>query len=466
MPQTYTMKDTLRTADRAAQEIEAFLRARPETTRVQNVETDPEYREMDVDLIWETRRGTYKVEIKGDRLGHKTGNFFFETHSNRERGTPGCFLYSAADLFFYYFIETGTLYILPLPAARAWFLERQQEFEERATTTPIGRGVGEARKTYTTVGRLVPVERVLREIPEVWHARLTAPPARPFLKWAGGKRQLLPQITAALPDGLATGKLNTYIEPFVGSGAVFFHLARRYAFTRILLADRNPDLILAWRTIQSDVETLIAHLAGMEAAYFALDPRGQRQFFYETRTAFNTALAPSPARAAQLLFLNRTCYNGLFRVNARGEFNVPFGSYKNPKICDAANLRAASAALAGVEIHHADFEAARPACDSRTFVYLDPPYRPLTPTASFNAYDKNGFGDAEQVRLAGFFGEMDRRGARLMLSNADPRNSDPLDDFFDSLYGAYRIQRVPAARQINSDPQKRGPINELLITNY
>jgi DNA adenine methylase len=466
MPQTYTMKDTLRAADRAAQEIEAFLRARPETTRVQNVETDPEYWEMDVDLIWETRRGTYKVEIKGDRLGHKTGNFFFETHSNRERGTPGCFLYSAADLFFYYFIETGTLYILPLPNARAWFLERQQEFEERAATTPIGRGVGEARKTYTTVGRLVPVERALREIPGVWHARLAAPDAKPFLKWAGGKRQLLPHIAASLPAELG-GALTTYVEPFLGSGAVFFHLARRYAFTRILLADQNPDLILAWRAVQAHPDELIARLQAIQSAYFALDLHRQRHYYYQTRAAFNAAADPDPAaRAAQLIFLNRTCYNGLFRVNARGEFNVPFGSYKNPKICDAPNLQAVSAALAGVEIVHGDFEAARPACDSRTFVSLDPPYRPLTPTASFNAYDKNGFGDAEQVRLAGFFGEMDRRGARLMLSNADPRNSDPLDDFFDSLYGAYRIQRVPAARQINSDPQKRGPINELLITNY
>ncbi len=464
---TYSMTDALRAADQAAQDIEAFLRARPETIRVTNVEADPAYQQMDVDLIWETQRATYKVEIKGDRLGHRTGNFFFETHSNRERGTPGCFLYSEADLLFYYFIETGKLYILPLPAARAWFLARQQDFEERATRTPIGKGVGEKSKTYTTVGRLVPVERVLKEIPEAWHARLAAPDARPFLKWAGGKRQLLPQIMAALPDGLATGKITQYVEPFVGSGAVFFRLNRQFSFSRIILADQNPQLIFAWRTIQGDVEALITRLAAMEQAYFALDPRGQRQYFYETRAAFNTGLDPAPAaRTAQLIFLNRTCYNGLFRVNAGGQFNVPFGRYKNPTICDEANLRAASTALAGVELRHADFDQCRDAIDARTFVYLDPPYRPLSATASFNAYDKNGFDDAAQIRLAGFFREMDNRGARLMLSNSDPHNLSPDDHFFDDLYRGYRIQRVPASRNINSNPLKRGPITELLITNY
>jgi DNA adenine methylase len=166
-----------------------------------------------------------------------------------------------------------------------------------------------------------------------------------------------------------------------------------------------------------------------------------------------------------MIFLNRTCYNGLFRVNARGQFNVPFGKYKKPRICDSNNLRAVSNVLQDVTLQLGDFEDTAAWVDDRTFVYFDPPYRPISKTASFNAYDKNGFGDDQQQRLAAFFRDLDARGVHLMLSNSDPKNLNPKDTFFDDLYTGFHIQRVAAKRNINSKAEKRGAITELLITN-
>ncbi|MBM3130966.1 MAG: DNA adenine methylase [Chloroflexi bacterium] len=299
--------------------------------------------------------------------------------------------------------------------------------------------------------------------------------ARPCLKWAGGKTQLLDQIAARLPAELRAGKLARYVEPFVGSGAVFFFVAENFPTREYFLSDLNPELVLVYRVIRANVDALIAALTKIERKYFKLAPDAQKKFFYDTRAKFNATRAHLDcdnfqpewiARAAQIIFLNRTCYNGLFRVNARGGFNVPFGSYKNPRICDAENLRAVARLLQRATIEQGDFAACARVVDRDTFVYFDPPYRPLSATASFTAYARAEFDDAAQRRLAEFYRALDARGAKLMLSNSDPKNVNPDDDFFEQLYAGFRITRVSAARMINSVASKRGAINELIVTNY
>lgn len=296
--------------------------------------------------------------------------------------------------------------------------------------------------------------------------------AKPFLKWAGGKTQLLAQIEPFLPAALKSGQIKRYVEPFVGSGAVLFHLAQRYPVQEFGIFDTNQELVLVYRTVQRAVEALIEHLSDLEQHYHGLATEAQRDFFYTLRARFNTEQAqvdygqPCAVRAAQFIFLNRTCYNGLFRVNAKGQFNVPFGSYRNPQICFPETLRAAACILSRTQIQMGDFTSAKSVVDERTFVYFDPPYRPISPTSSFNAYQRSAFGDAAQQRLATFFRELDRTGAKLMLSNSDPHNYNVGDDFFQRLYAGFRITRVTASRMINCHQDKRGKITELLITNY
>jgi DNA adenine methylase len=305
---------------------------------------------------------------------------------------------------------------------------------------------------------------------------MTPPPAaKPFLKWAGGKGQLLEAFSARFPRELPAGSIRRYVEPFVGSGAVFFHVAQAFHPNEIVLMDVNEELVLAWRAVRDAVEPLIKHLRTLLYRYMAEGQPGQLRLFLDVREAFN---ADRPnydfqnppdggvERAAQVIFLNRTCFNGLFRVNSRALFNVPFGKYKSPRICDADNLRRVSGLLQGVRIECGDFERAAAHIDGDSFVYLDPPYRPLSRTASFNSYSADLFGDDAQRRLAAFYRSMDARGAKLLLSNSDPRNVDPDDDFFDRLYAGYRIERVPATRCINVNPEKRGAINEILVRNY
>lgn len=299
--------------------------------------------------------------------------------------------------------------------------------------------------------------------------------ARPFLKWAGGKTQLLNQLQRRLPEGIRQGGITRYLEPFVGGGAVFFAINQRYSFECSDICDINEELVLAYLVVKHDVEDLIEVLGEMEKDYYALDEAGRSAYFYKVRDIFNTEkericfdrYARSwIERAARLIFLNHTCFNGLFRVNARGHFNVPFGRYRSPGILDAENLRLASAVLEQTAIHHGDFTGCEERVDDRTFVYLDPPYRPLSSTAQFTGYYRAGFGEGDQVRLAEFIRTLDRRGAKIMLSNSDPCNEDPDDTFFDSLYAGYTIDRVAAKRTINSNGGRRGAISELIITNY
>ena len=299
--------------------------------------------------------------------------------------------------------------------------------------------------------------------------------ARPFLKWAGGKTQLLPEFAAQFPEELRSGAIRRYVEPFVGGGAVFFMVTGSYPVRESLIWDANPDLITAYAVVKQDPEGLIRMLRELESRYRSLGEEDREVFYYHIRDRFNRLRRKGSSAAgdtgaveitAALIFLNRTCYNGLYRVNSHGGFNVPFGRYRNPRILDEANLRAASAALEHTGVHLGDFTACGPSVDDHTFVYLDPPYRPLSRTSSFTSYAAGGFGDEDQRRLARFFRELDRKGALLMLSNSDAVNQDPGDRFLEDLYQGYRIARVPARRAINSVGQGRGPITELIITNY
>ena len=300
--------------------------------------------------------------------------------------------------------------------------------------------------------------------------------AHPFLKWAGGKTQLLPELISRLPPGIATGEITRYVEPFIGGGALFFALHEHHTIEKSYLLDINCELTLCYSVIQKDAEALIDRLDHLRSEYYTHDEEGRKALFYEIRESFNRQLTSisfseyNPdwiTRAAWIIFLNRTCFNGLFRVNRKGEFNVPFGKYKSPDILNAENLRNVAKLLKDTKIRQGDFTSCRDVVDEKTFVYFDPPYRPLNEkTAVFTSYAKDGFGEDDQVRLAEFFRELDSRGAKVMLSNSDPKNTDPDDCFFDDLYSGFTIERVPATRMINSNGAGRGVINELIITNY
>lgn len=301
------------------------------------------------------------------------------------------------------------------------------------------------------------------------------PSARPFLKWAGGKTQLLNEFSKRLPPELKTGKITNYVEPFIGGGAVFFNLNTRFSFTQCSVCDANEELVLCYSVIQQSIKKLIAELEMLESDYLSRNDLDRESFYYELRAAFNQKLPEIDfenyqpewvERAAQVIFLNHTCFNGLFRLNRNGEFNVPFGRYKNPDILNVDNLNDVATLLKTTRIIWGDFTQCREFVDDHTFVYFDPPYRPLNQTSSFTSYSKNGFNDKDQIRLMEFFRELDAKGAKIMMSNSDPKNENPDDSFFDDLFSEFYIDRVSAKRMINCNGTGRGSINELIITNY
>ena len=292
--------------------------------------------------------------------------------------------------------------------------------------------------------------------------------AKPFIKWAGGKRQLIPTLEKSLPNKFSEIEDLTYIEPFVGGGAMLFFLLRKFSnIKRAIINDLNSNLIIAYNTVRDNPEGLVYELSKVQEEYFNISNEEQRKDFYlSMRNRFNAGNLSKVDNTALLIFLNRTCFNGLYRVNANGEFNVPFGKYKNPKICDAETIYADSELLQMVEILNGDFEQTEQYLTDNTFVYLDPPYRPLDATSSFNAYAKDPFNDLEQVRLKKYVDRLSFKRCFLMLSNSDCKGRNPEDSFFDDLYKDYIIERVHASRYINSNPQKRGKLTELLIRNY
>ena len=295
---------------------------------------------------------------------------------------------------------------------------------------------------------------------------------KPFLKWAGGKGQLISQMRAYFPGQLLnTGRMKSYFEPFLGGGAVFFRLASEFDFENIYLYEINPEVANCYRTIRNRINKLVGDLAELESEYLSKTEKKREAFYYARRTEYNELILSKVVnncvrKASLLVFLNKTCFNGLYRVNSKGEFNVPFGRYKNPTICDEENLYAVKEVLKNAEIINGDCSLCLRYADSQSFVYFDPPYRPLSKTASFTNYCQAVFSDSEQRRLKDVFDKLDKKGALVMLSNSDPKNLDPKDNFFDDLYKKYKIVRLNATRMINCNADKRGEIKEILVRNY
>lgn len=291
---------------------------------------------------------------------------------------------------------------------------------------------------------------------------------KPFVKWAGGKTQLLPTIRDSYPEELGTS-ITKYAEPFIGGGAVLFDILSRYHLEKIYISDVNAELINTYCVIRDECETLISSLSALKENYIPKSNEDRKELFYECRTRFNILKKTGENKvelATLFIFLNRTCFNGLYRVNRKGEFNVPIGSYKNPAILDEDNLRNLSQALKRVEIVCADYHQSLDFIDEQTFVYIDPPYRPLSDTSSFTEYAEGDFNDEAQKGLAEFVKQIDKKGAKVLLSNSDPKNADPKDEFFDELYADFLIQRISASRMINSKGTARGKISEILVSNY
>lgn len=292
---------------------------------------------------------------------------------------------------------------------------------------------------------------------------------KPFLKWAGGKGQLLREIEKLYP--FSNDKITKYAEPFVGGGAVLFHILSKYDLEEVYISDINAELINAYRIIRDDIDELIELLAKLQSAYIPMDTEHRTAYYLQQRECFNDIKVNGDKsinieKAALIIFLNKTCFNGLYRVNKNGLFNVPMGAYKNPMICDVDNLCAVSKKLQKVQIVCGDYRKAESFIDFHTFVYFDPPYRPITDTASFTAYTENLFNDEEQIELAKFVEAMNIRGAKIVVSNSDPKNSNTADEFFENIYSGYKIKRVEATRMINCNSEARGKIKELLISNY
>lgn len=313
--------------------------------------------------------------------------------------------------------------------------------------------------------------------------------AKPFLKWAGGKTQLLSEIRKFYPQNI-----EKYCEPFVGGGAVLFDVITKFQPKEVLINDINPELTNTYTQIKTNVNSLIEILSDWQNEYQNSSPEKRKEIFYKKRERFNELIlgsllgsADAPLKetrqaafpptlrvptilnadllekAALMIYLNKTCFNGLYRVNAKGLFNVPSGVYKNPGICQKENLIAVSEALQNVTILTGDYKQTKNFIDSNTFVYIDPPYRPLTQSASFTSYSKEGFDDSKQIELGNFVSEIHQNGAKILLSNSDPKNADKNDNFFDDLYKDFDIKRVSANRMINSNSDGRGAINEILV---
>lgn len=292
---------------------------------------------------------------------------------------------------------------------------------------------------------------------------------KPFLKWAGGKSQLISEIEKYYP--FKDGEVLKYAEPFVGGGAVLFDVLSKYNLEEVYISDINCELINTYCIIRDDIDKLILMLKTMQNEFLPMDTENRKAYYLLMRERFNYLKINGEEninieKAALMIFLNKTCFNGLFRVNKKGLFNVPMGSYKNPLICDEENLRAVSKKLQNVNIIYGDYKNSFDFIGEDTFVYIDPPYRPITDTANFTAYTENIFDDEQQIQLAEFVDNICEKGAKVVVSNSDPKNSNPEDNFFDNLYADYRIARVEANRAINSNGNGRGKIKELLISNF
>lgn len=292
---------------------------------------------------------------------------------------------------------------------------------------------------------------------------------KPFLKWAGGKGQLINEIQEYYP--FENSNITKYAEPFVGGGAVLFDILSRYDLEDVYISDVNKELINSYIVIRDNVDEIISILTTLKNEYIPKNNEDRKKYFLEKRNKYNNLIVTTSSlgnieKAALMIFLNKTCFNGLYRVNKKGLFNVPMGAYKNPEIFEENNLIAISKKLENVKIECADYRNSKTFIDKKTFVYFDPPYRPLTETASFTSYSNYDFNDESQKELAEFIDEIHNKGAMILASNSDPKNINPDDNFFDILYSNYNIKRVEANRMINSKSNSRGKIKELLISNF
>jgi DNA adenine methylase len=292
--------------------------------------------------------------------------------------------------------------------------------------------------------------------------------AKPFLKWAGGKTQLISDIEKALPIDFHIKKY-AFIEPFVGSGAILFWVLNNFPkLKKAVINDINADLINTYKVISGKPKDLISILEVLQNEYHHLsnDEEAQKEYYYKIRELYNTRTAPLTDQAAFFIFLNKSGFNGIYRVNKNNLYNVPKGSSRKPPICSKENLLLVSEALQKVEILCGDFEKTIHNASTNSFFYFDPPYKPLSNTSSFNSYASDEFSDEEQIRLRNFCLKLDRKGYKWMLSNSDVKGKNPSDNFFDEIYSDFSINRVMARRSLNSDGTKRGKLTELLITNY
>lgn len=293
--------------------------------------------------------------------------------------------------------------------------------------------------------------------------------ARPFLKWAGGKTQLLNQIENKFPDNIKSTKhVKKFCEPFIGGGALFFYLMSNYNINESYISDINPELIVVYKTIKRDSKKLINELYDIKEKF--LHSKDRKEFYLNVRKEFNEDISNFDYnnyssdfvnRSVKTIFMNKTCFNGLFRLNKKGEFNVPFGKYKNPTIFNEDNIISCSNALKDTIIVCDSFLKSKCFIDNETLVYLDPPYRPLSDSSNFTSYSKLGFNDNDQIELANFYQDITDVGSKAILSN-----SYTGDGFFDDLYSGFNMDFVKAKRSINRDGAKRGNVKEILVTNY
>lgn len=290
--------------------------------------------------------------------------------------------------------------------------------------------------------------------------------AKPFVKWVGGKTRLLDEVKALMPHSLESMTGITYVEPFVGGGAVLFWILQEFPnIEHAAINDANAKLICTYKAVRDNADELVERLKAIQSEYLSLGSAERDAYYLEQRAKFNSGGASGCETAALFIFLNKTCFNGLYRVNSKGCFNVPHGKYASPKICDEGTLRADSSILQKVEISCGDFSETGKFAGPGTLFYFDPPYKPLTDAGAFTSYTENGFGDSEQLRLGKFIESIATSGSTFIASNSDPKNTGAGDGFFDKLYCKFSIKRVSAPRMVSSSPSGRGRVSEIMVSN-
>ena len=295
---------------------------------------------------------------------------------------------------------------------------------------------------------------------------------RPFVKWAGGKSKLIPQMEQYYPKELKENKIDVYVEPFVGGGAILIDILKKYNIKKAYAFDINENLINCYNIIKDKVDNLVLNLKKLEKEYLKLDDENRKKYYYDIRKKYNSINIENEKEALEkttyFIFLNKTCFNGLYRENRKGQFNVPIGKYKNPTICDEENLIELSKLIKNVIFIRGDYRESYKYIVENTFIYFDPPYRPINKTSSFTSYSKEDFNDENQKELGEYFRKINDNNSnvKLMLSNSNPKNNNEEDDFFEQIYNGFKIYEIKANRMINSNKEKRGKISELLIINY